>query len=124
MRRANAAARTHQVHTTVAAAERKRVRDFEHRLDVGLRQVDQHKLTHGLRWFEDAPGAGKRLDCMGCGRTACRRWVGVWFEYESEPGQMPYATCQTVPLCAPCVSKRQLAEQSLPIWRLSQTAHS
>lgn len=100
-----------------AAAERKRLRDFEHRLDVGLRQVDQHRLTHGLRWFEDRPGAGKRWDCTGCSRTGVRLWVGIWFEYENKPGQMPYAICQTGPLCAPCVSRRQNSEQHEPIWR-------
>lgn len=117
MRRAPAVSRVAAVHQATQAAERKRLRRFEHEVDNRVR-LHRGRPTHGLFWFEETRDPMlKRHACVECGREACRRWIGVWYEYELAPGRTPYALCMTPPLCAPCTAERQTAETAIPIWR-------
>lgn len=108
-------ARIAAVHQATEAAERKRLRAFEHQVDLRLR-LHRGEVTHGLQWTEDTSRLTHR-PCAGCGRDGGRRWVGAWFEYQAEPKQEPFATVTTVELCAPCTSKLQTEAQEVPIWR-------
>lgn len=122
MRRVRVQPAALSVQQATAQAERKRLRDFEHQVDVRLR-LHRGTITHGLAWME-IDLAGRRGICEGCRRTGCRLWQGGWFEYDGEPEQQPYRVMQTGPLCAPCVSKRQIEEHAVPIWRPSSLARS
>lgn len=98
-----------------AQAERRVLRELEHRIDVTTR-LNRNPVNHGLDWREAWRGA-----CWTCGREG-RRWIGRWFIFEIEPEVLPYAIASTQALCGFCTLERQNAERDVPIWRPSIAA--
>lgn len=98
------------------AVPRDGLRSLEHRLDNACR-LRKGDIDHGLIWFEEGRFSSIRHDCTRCGRPKCRRWVGVFYEFQIAPGVMPYAIVTTRPTCAVCTVARQAAEENTPIWR-------